>query len=119
MVSAQRAQLLSDLAKRLNLKAEYEVFYSHFSNVAHSQEITSQMKVKGDLVVFENVRNLEGLDVNLSYTITLSLRTYREILNHYLPDEIENFKQKYNQEWRERYLSIKKIDISDDNIEII
>jgi hypothetical protein len=63
--------------------------------------------------MFEPIRNLIKLDEIFRYTLNLALRIYRSALMHYRSGELENFDRKYVTEWRERFLSVKRVEYKD------
>ena len=108
---------LKDMANRLGLNSEWELFYTQFSEISHAQALRKHIRFKKNEIVFEPIRYLEGIDVLLRMTLSFAIRTYRTILQHYRPEELTNFGRKYLTEWRERFWSIKgvnyKVETSD------
>lgn len=100
---------LGDMASRLGLKAEYLILYGEFSRIMHATDFQKHTSIEKGLVTFEPVRKLDEFGFLVSIVINLSIRVYQTILHHYRPDEIQNFNNKYTNEWRTRFLSIKHV----------
>jgi hypothetical protein len=81
--------------------------------LTHGLAFDQQVRFSDKKVVFEPIRNLTGIDEIFRSTITFALSIYRSVLRHYRPDEENNFNRKYITEWRDRFLSIKKVEYKD------
>ena len=110
---------ISDMAQRLGFELEYDIFYTQLSEISHSQSLDSQVSFKEERIRFEPIRNLKEIDTILRMTLGMAVDIYRLILNHYRPSEIVNFNKKHMEEWRERFLKIKKVNYSDGDTLII
>lgn len=104
---------ISDMTQRLGFELEYEIFYTHLSEISHSQSLDSQVSFKEGSIRLEPIRNLREIDTILRMTMGMAEDIYRLILNHYRPSEVVNFNKKHMEEWRERFLKIKKVNYSD------
>jgi hypothetical protein len=102
-----------DMAKTVGMEGYYKVFYSAFSDVTHGLAFDMQARFSGEQVIFEPIRNLRELDQIFRNAFTFAMEIYRSILTHYRPGEIERFNTKYINEWRNRFLSVKKIEYKD------
>ena len=65
----------------------------------------------GDRVIFEPLRNPEGLGTLLTVTLSTAFHTYRVAIRKYRPAEEAAFDAKYRNEWRERFRSIPDVDV--------
>jgi len=86
---------LGVIAERLHRRAEYESFYSKFSDVTHSSVFRNHLRIEGGTATFEPIRHLEGIDWICRIVCATIFRFYREILEKYRPGEVENFNRKY------------------------
>lgn len=109
---------ISEMAGKLNRKAEYNIFYSHLSEITHSHSINQHISFQGDKLIFENVRNLQGIDTIIRYGVTIAFKIYRRILETYSPDEQQNFSRKYIEEWRKRFNSITRIEYKNEEFNV-
>lgn len=100
---------IRDMANRLQLDSEYTVLYSQFSDVTHSTAFKKHIGFDGEAAIFEPVRHLKGIKTLLSVVISLAIKIYRSILTKYRPGELSNFNRKYQEEWRERFRTIKTV----------
>lgn len=102
-------QSIRQLARELNLLHEYDVLYSSLSNVTHSSCFKQHVAVQGGGIVFEPIRYLKSIDFVLRLALSVSFRVYRQVLQFYRPGEIENFKRKYIEEWRQAFTTIRAV----------
>jgi len=113
------AKSIAHMAEVLEMKPQYDIFYSQFSEIAHSEGLRKHILVNEKGIVFEPIRQLEGIRTFLTIVLTLAFQIYRSILNEYRPDELSNFSKKYVEEWRSRFRSIKDVKYTvSDNITI-
>jgi hypothetical protein len=103
------AKSIAHMAELLGMKPQYDIFYSQFSEIAHSEALRKHILVKEQGIVFEPIRQLEGIRTFLTIVLTLAFQIYRSILKEYRPDELSNFSKKYVEEWRSRFRSIKDV----------
>lgn len=97
------------LAKELDRLREYDVFYSLTSEVVHATSQKSHIHFAEGLLYIDPIRNLEGIDFLLPFSMSMMIHIYRSILEHYRPDELQNFKRKYMEDWREQYRNIQRV----------
>ena len=112
------ANSIGEMAGKLNRRAEYNIFYSHLSEITHSHSINQHISFQGDKLIFENVRNLQGIDTIIRYGVTIAFKIYRKILDSYSPAEQENFSRKYVEEWRKRFNSITRIEYKNEEFNV-
>jgi hypothetical protein len=100
---------VADMAERVGYGAEYEVFYSQYSQIMHASAQLDNVKFMDDSITFEPIRKLDRLRPLLNVGIGFSIRAYKTVLKKYRPQEIENFSRKYAKDWRDAFLSIKGV----------
>lgn len=100
---------LREIAKKVKRLTEYDVFYPTGSEVMHSASYRDHVRFNEGMMRFEPIRKLEGADSVLRNVITIALKSYRSILEHYRYGELGNFKRKYMQEWRDGYQNITHV----------
>jgi hypothetical protein len=103
------AKSLADMAAHLGIRPQYDIFYSQFSEIAHSEAFQKHILIKEQGIIFEPIRQLEGIRTFLTIVLSLAIRIYQSILKEYRPGELSNFGQKYLTEWRSRFHSIKDV----------
>ena len=72
-------------------------------------EMKEHVSFDGKTIGYEQIRKLSGIDTLLTVVIVFSIKTYMVVLEKYRPAEIQNFRIKYIDEWRKRFLSIKGV----------
>jgi hypothetical protein len=104
---------IGDIAKKLQLDAEYDFFYSLFSDISHVGAFEKHVKFDGKAVVVEPIRSPEGIRTVVNVVATLALRVFRLIIGKFFPQDMESFKQSYITQWRTRFLSVPEIVVKD------
>lgn len=99
-----------EMAKAVKREAEYKVFYSSFSAITHGLAFDEQVSFSKETVVFEPIRNLTRIDEVIRNALNYAIVVYRSALSYYRPAELEVFNKKYLNEWRQRFLSVKKVE---------
>lgn len=102
----QSVRSVSEAVGRLH---EYEVFYSGASEKMHSSEYKSHITMGNGTVTFEPIRSLEGLHVTLHWAMSTAFHSYGKILERYRPGQLQEFKRRYTDNWRETYLNMPRI----------
>jgi hypothetical protein len=100
---------MADMAERVGYGAEYEVFYSQYSQIIHASSQLDNVKFANNSIIFEPIRKLDHLRPILNVGIGFSIRAFKTVLSKYRPQEIENFSRKYTKDWRNAFLSIKGV----------
>jgi hypothetical protein len=108
------AKSIRQMADQLNRLAEYDLFYSTLSDVAHSSAFRKHVSIDGVQVNFEPIRQLESIDTVCRPAVGNALRLYRELLGHYRPGELENLSRKYQDEWRTAFLTMPGVNYRTD-----
>lgn len=100
---------IADMAERVGYGAEYEVFYSQYSQIMHASSQLDNVKFANGSITFEPIRKLDRLRPILNVGIGFSIKAFKTVLNKYRPQEIQNFSEKYAKDWRDAFLSIKDV----------
>ena len=98
-----------DMAKRLNLDVEYDVFYSQFSDVSHATAFDKNVKFRNGTIILEQIRNPEGFRTVVNHVSTLALEIFRSIIARYFPQDMEAYNLTYVTKWRERFFSVPEV----------
>jgi hypothetical protein len=99
-----------EMAKTVKREHEYKVFYSSFSAITHGLAFDEQVSFSNETVFFEPIRNLTRIDEVFRNAFNFAMGIYRSALTHYRPAELATFNKKYVNEWRQRFLSVKKVE---------
>jgi hypothetical protein len=100
---------IADMAAKVGYGAEYEVFYSQYSQIMHASDQLCNVRFGPDSITFEPIRKLDRLKTILNVGIGFSIRTYQSVLRKYRPQELANFSRKYMHEWQKALLTIKEV----------
>jgi hypothetical protein len=100
---------IGDMAGKLNRSSEYKMFYARFSAITHSGAFQEHVQFEDDKLIFHPIRYLKEMKTIISFSVSTALGIYRSILAHYRFGELENFKLKYLNEWKERFWSIPDV----------
>ena len=101
------------MAKAVKKEGMYHVFYKSFSAITHGLTFDANVSSKNHSVVYEPIRNCTDIDYIFQLTCNISFDTYRHILKHYRPGELDSFGKKYINDWQQRFHQIKKVDYTD------
>ena len=99
-----------EMAKAVKREGQYKVFYSSFSTITHGLAFDEQVSFSEEKVFFEPIRNLTRIDEVFRHAFNFAMCIYRSALTHYRPAELEAFNKKYVNEWRQRFLLLKKVE---------
>jgi hypothetical protein len=103
------AQSLAQVATRLERLTEYQVFYQTGSSAIHlSTHLSHFTVVEEGLAALKPIRHLEDLHDLVTNVVSTAMATYRTVLRHYRPLEVEALDRKYESEWREPFKKTKK-----------
>lgn len=100
---------IKQMADCLGYSDQYDIGYDQLSGIAHSTAFFKQVVAKGERVTFEPIRDLAGVESHFRSIGNYCLQTYRMVLDHYRPGELEAFDRKYRDEWRNRFMGIKSV----------
>lgn len=104
---------IGDMARKLNLDAEYDFFYSQFSDISHAGAFEKHVKFDGKAVVFEPLRSPEGIRTVVNVVATLAFRIFLLMIAKYFPQDMQSFTQSYVDDWRTRFLTVPEIVVKD------
>lgn len=105
------------IAKCVGRLPEYDLFYAIGSEVTHSASYKYHIRFGKNKIHLKQIRYLEHIHSLLNFTIANILKTYRIIITKYIPDELKDFWIQYSKQWREPFLSIKRVNyvVENDN----
>jgi hypothetical protein len=104
---------IGDMARKLGLEAEYDLFYSQFSDISHGGAFERHVKYDGRGVVFEPIRCPEEIRPLVNIVATLAFRILRLMIAKYFPQDMESFADTYIREWQSRFLSVPEVVVED------
>jgi hypothetical protein len=89
---------------------EYEFFYSRGSQISHSGSYKDHIRFVKDMEIhFRQIRNLEGVDALLNFTVATVMRSFQNTLRYYRSEEVPAFTRKYINDWRIPFLTVKSV----------
>ena len=100
---------LAAVAKAVDRRAQYVFLYSIGSEVMHSSSYERHMSIGKDQVTFQPIRSIEQSQNIFNFTATVTLATYRAILQQYREGELQAFGRKYIEKWQKEFLNFPKI----------
>jgi hypothetical protein len=98
---------------------EYVTFYSLTSEIMHSSRYRHHMEFKDGKLIFEPIRCLTGIKTLINFIFSCTIGTYMKILKHYRPDELNALGRKYFEDWRTSFLTVKSVQYSVEDSQII
>lgn len=106
------------VADEIGRLKEYSYIYASLSGLTHGSDMWKSIVVGHRNVQMNPVREAQNIPKIVQLAATLSFRVYRLILRQYRQGEETNFKRKYLQEWRARFLKGYHIELSSEDIPI-
>jgi hypothetical protein len=105
-----RAKSIRQVAEQAGRLGEYEFFYAKGSQITHTASYKDHIRfTKGQVVHFKPIRHLREIDTLLNFTVATALRTFQHTLKFYRYGELPAFSKKYVEDWRNPFLSVKKV----------
>lgn len=101
---------IRQLAQAVGRLAEYETFYSKGSKITHSASFRDHIIFGNKNVQFKPIHHLEGIEILLSFIFGVAIQSFLRTLRYYRPSELPRFSQKYVEEWRKPYRTIKSVE---------
>lgn len=96
------------LASALGRRAEYYALYEVYSAAAHGTRTDLHFRKEPDgRILLEPVRNPAGLRDDVSLAVSMPLRTYLLLIEHYRPAERPAFVARYAERWRRKMVAPK------------
>lgn len=106
------------VADEIGRRKEYSYIYSPLSGVTHGSDMWKGIRVGDQNVQMNPVREAQNIPKIVQLAATFSFRVYRLILRQYRQGEEANFKRKYLQEWRTRFMKKYHIELSSEDVTI-
>lgn len=98
------APSLAQVAAKLGRLTEYQLFYQAGSSAMHpSTHLSHFTVVEQGLAALKPLRHLEEMHDLLTNFVSTAMATYRTVLRHYRPLEVEALDRKYESVWREPF----------------
>lgn len=98
------ASSMAQVATQLGRLAEYEAFYHVGSSAMHpSTHLAHFTVIEQGLAILKPLRHIEEIHILVTNFVSTAMATYRTVLRHYRPLEIEALDRKYQSEWREPF----------------
>ena len=108
---------LREIAKELDQMGTYVVFYDLWSRLTHANSYREHFTIlESERLAILPIRSLREANTLLQVALALTFGTYRCVLNFLRPGEIEAYSRRYQSEWRQRYLTIPRVD---EQVEIV
>ena len=87
------------ITKDVGRTAEYAMIYVSGSEVMHGSTYSGQVAFDGSKVITDSLRSPEEIGSSLRLAMALTLKMIRSTLEYYRPDEVEDLKRKYREDW--------------------
>jgi hypothetical protein len=100
---------LASLCRDLGRIAEYRIIYELGSESMHSSRSDIHLRVIDGKTILRPLRDLTDIGLVAQLTMGEAMHIYISLLDHYRPQERENFSRKYQETWRTIYLSPKSV----------
>lgn len=109
------ANSIRQVAKQVGRGPEYSFFYSRGSDATHATSYKLHLQFRSDSMRFKTIRNLEHVNELLNFLVATVLHTYQGVLRRYRPAELEAFGRTYASNWRQPFLTIKRVEYRDES----
>jgi hypothetical protein len=103
------AKSIRQVAQQVGRLAEYEFFYSKGSQITHTASYKDHIRFTKGQVQFKPIRHLQGIDQLLNFVVGITVRSYQNTLKYYRPGELPAFSEKYIEDWRKAFMSVKSV----------
>jgi hypothetical protein len=100
---------IRQVAEKVGRLPEYEFFYSKGSQVTHTGSFKDHIRFKSGQVRFLPVRHLADVNMQLNFIVSITVGTYKKILERYRPSELPAFSKKYIEDWREPFQNVTAV----------
>jgi len=100
------------LAKTLGLQAEYIFCYDEPSGIIHASSSRKHISILEKAVVLEPIRQIGPIEGILRSVLFIAIESYRLVLNYYIKEELSEFANKYDNDWRSDFLNIPSVTIN-------
>ena len=113
---AYRVKTLRQMAEMVGRLPEYDIFYPAGSEVMHSMSYRDHVRLSKGMITFEPIRFLEGACSVLQNIIGITLSSYQSILKHYRYGELNSFRTKYIEDWKDGFQNMPEVTY---NVEVL
>jgi hypothetical protein len=103
---------IRQMAATLGRTAEYDLIYTAYSSAVHGSSFSSHVSFESERMSIEPIRSAEGFKPNCLLAATVSLRTFRLVLEHYRPEELPAFAKTYVEQFQQRTMRMPDIQIN-------
>lgn len=107
------AESLRKIANEVGRRPQYEVYYSTGSHVTHSALYRQHVQFRGDEVRLLGIRSARNIDDLLHSAMQTAVLAYGDVLRHYRPEELANFRRYYTENWRAAFTSVPNVKIEE------
>ena len=97
------------MSENLGHEAQYHILYNVYSDITHGTVLLKHVNFNNGEFTYVPIRHLESIDSLLNFILPKTLHIFEKALNFYRPTELPNFKRKYDEEWKDRFRSVKKV----------
>jgi Family of unknown function (DUF5677) len=97
---------IAEIASKLHRKHEYVIFYPKGSNVVHSGSHFDHIEFLKSGLRLKGVRNLNGCKELVMEITHIAMRSYRVIVEHYLPIHMHELGRLWWDRWRAPFFSM-------------
>jgi hypothetical protein len=104
------AKSIRQVAQEVGRLPEYELYYAKSSQITHSASYKDHIRFMNKQVRFKQIRNLQGLDMLISFVVCVAIKSFQNVLRYYRPDELLALSKKYIEEWRTPFLSMTSVE---------
>jgi hypothetical protein len=96
------------LCEELERHGHYDVLYGDASTIAHATTFMRMVSHETDTLIIENIRNPNDMQRLFIYAAAEAISTYGLFLEKYRHGETPAFKRRFQEEWRQPFMSIPK-----------
>lgn len=100
------APSIAKIASDVGRAHEYAIFYSKGSNVIHSGSHFDHIEFLRSGLRLKKLRSLHGSNELIMQITNLAMRTYRVVIERYIPSHKQEFGRLWLERWREPFRSI-------------
>lgn len=105
------ANSFRQIADDLGQLKEYDILYAFGSGVMHGSTFRGLVEFDAGRLVISPLRSPNEMSFVLRSVMALIIRTYRVVLEHYRPGEIQAFSRKYVEDWQRPLSAIPQIEV--------
>lgn len=98
---ARPIKSIGGLARAVRCGAEYQTMYRHSSHYVHGAFTGNSFKYDDAGAAVAPIRTPEHWRHLFLFGASLASDTFRRVIDHYRPDEVETFRRQYTERWRD------------------